>query len=197
MIKSAFTNSTTPTCLEPNYILRTCELTSLKWDDDDASFHTLSLQMSVCWLWRQKPTKAASPYVRMRMRSVCLHALWKVCGNKLVLCVQMLYWFTQSDSSQTPRTMAAVWYKLLKIYFRALMDHFFFFFFSLSHSLGDRWGTTMWWVLGNVAWWSPSLSMPVIVAHKKWKYTSQLGATIHLRGCEILLTLLNYSVELW
>ena len=34
------------------------------------------------------------------------------------------------------------------------------FFFLLSHSLGDRWGTTMWWVLGNVAWRSPSLSMP-------------------------------------
>ena len=35
--------------------------------------------------------KAASPYVRMRVRSACLHALRKVCGNKLVLCVQMLY----------------------------------------------------------------------------------------------------------
>ena len=41
--------------------------------------------------------KAAPPYVRiwMRvrvwMRSACLHALRKVCGNKLVLCVQMLY----------------------------------------------------------------------------------------------------------
>ena len=39
----------------------------------------------------------------------------KVFGNKLVPCVQMLYWFTQSDSSQTQRTMAAVWYKLPKI----------------------------------------------------------------------------------
>ena len=42
-------------------------------------------------------SKAASPYVRMRMRvrlrvrSACLHALRKVCGNKLVLCVQILY----------------------------------------------------------------------------------------------------------
>ena len=54
--------------------------------------------------------------VRVRVRSACLHALRKVCGNKLVLCVQMLYWFTQSDFSQTPTTMDAVWYKLLKIF---------------------------------------------------------------------------------
>ena len=32
---------------------------------------------------------------------------------------------TQSDSSQTPRTMAAVWYKLLKMNFRELTDQFY------------------------------------------------------------------------
>ena len=38
---------------------------------------------------KTEQSKAASPYVRMW--SVCLHALRKVRGSKLVLCVQMLY----------------------------------------------------------------------------------------------------------
>ena len=90
------------------------------------------------------------------------HICWKIAYSTMVtmtIDLKTSWLLCTFGWKRERRSRNQHWFTPLSYWCRVKSLHSSAFFF-LSHSLGDRWGTTMWWVLGNVAWRSPSLCMP-------------------------------------